>query len=137
MGVSSSPSCFNRLVQHIFADQQDFCRTYFDHIFVFTPSDSIDDHLPALEQVFERCKEQQLFIKLSKCTFCAEEIPCLGDRIGRDSVRMDPAKTELIRNWPVPQTKHELQSFLGTYVYVLRFCPDFAELSVHLIELTK
>ncbi|KAG6614674.1 reverse transcriptase [Phytophthora cinnamomi] len=137
MGVSSSPSCFNRLVQHIFADQQDFCRTYFDDIFVFTPSDSIDDHLAALEQVFERCKEQQLFIKLSKCTFCAEEIPCLGDRIGRDGVRMDPAKTELIRNWPVPQTKHELQSFLGTCVYVLRFCPDFAELSVPLIELTK
>ncbi|GMF48637.1 unnamed protein product [Phytophthora fragariaefolia] len=137
MGVSRSPSCFNRLVQHIFADQQDFCRTYFDDIFVFTPSDSIDDHLAALEQVFERCKEQQLFIKLSKCTFCAEEIPCLGDRIGRDGVRMDPAKTELIRNWPVPHTKHELQPFLGTCVYVLRFCPDFAELSVSLIELTK
>ncbi|KAG3035052.1 hypothetical protein PC121_g1762 [Phytophthora cactorum] len=93
MGVSSSPLGFNRLVQNIFSDQQDFCQTYFDGIFVFTSTGSIEDHLVVLEKVFERCKMQQLFIKLSKGTFCAAEIPCLGDRISWDDVRMDPPKS--------------------------------------------
>jgi len=50
---------------------------------------------------------------------------------------MDPAKATAIREWPTPHTKHHLQSFLGTCVYVLRFCPDFAEISAPLTELTK
>ncbi|KAE9001995.1 hypothetical protein PR001_g18376 [Phytophthora rubi] len=137
MGVSSSPSCFNRLVQAVFSDQQSFCQTYFDDIFVFTPTDSVEEHLTALEKVFQRCVDQKLYIKLSKCKFCADEIPCLGDFIGREGVRMDPAKGSVIKDWPVPRTKHQLQSFLGTCVYVLRFCRDFAALVAPLTELTK
>ncbi|OWZ01386.1 reverse transcriptase [Phytophthora megakarya] len=137
MGVSSSPSCFNRLVLSIFSDQRAFCQTYFDDIFVFTQSEEVGDHLAALEKVFQRCVDQNLYTKLSKCSFCATEIPCLGDFIGRDGVRMDPAKCKVITEFPVPRTKHQLQSFLGTCVYVLRFCRDFATLVAPLTELTK
>lgn len=76
-------------------------------------------------------------MKLSKCTFCAQEIPCLGDYIGRDDIRMDPDKIRCIVEWPTPRTKCELQSFLGTCVYVLKYCPDFASLSEPLTEVTK
>ncbi|OWZ02353.1 LOW QUALITY PROTEIN: LTR-Retrotransposon skipper [Phytophthora megakarya] len=40
MGISSSPACFHRLVQPIFNDYDSFCRTYFDNLFIFIPSDS-------------------------------------------------------------------------------------------------
>ncbi|GMF23320.1 unnamed protein product [Phytophthora fragariaefolia] len=124
MGVSSSPSCFNRLVQSIFDDYGDFCKTYFDD-------------LAALEKILQRCADEQLFVKIEKCVFCSPEIPCLGDFIGRDGVRMDPAKSETIRDWPRPTTKQELQSFLGANVYVMRFCKGFADHVALLTDLVK
>ncbi|POM79820.1 LOW QUALITY PROTEIN: Reverse transcriptase, partial [Phytophthora palmivora] len=137
MGLSCSPSAFNRLIQTIFSDQSDFCRAYFDDLFVFTNTESVNDHLTALDKVLARCEKEQLFIKLSKCTFCAEEIPCLGDYIGRQGIRMDPDKIRTIREWPTPRTKRELQSFLGTCVYVLKYCREFASLTAPLTDATR
>lgn len=137
MGLSCSPAAFNRLIQRVVADQSSFCKAYFDDLFVYTETSDMEDHLAALEKVLERCKEEQLYVKLSKCTFCASEIPCLGDFIGIHGIRMDPDKVGVIQNWPKPRTKRELQSFLGTCVYVLKYCPDFAEYSAPLTELTK
>ncbi|GMF28449.1 unnamed protein product [Phytophthora fragariaefolia] len=137
MGLSSSPFAFNRLMQSVFEDQRDFCRVYFDDLFVFTPSADMEEHFAGLDKVLARCEEQQLYVKLAKCTFCAPEIPCLGDFIGRDGVRMDPDKIRTIRDWPVPRTKRELQSFIGTCVYVLKYCKDFAVLTGPLTEATR
>ncbi|OWZ17316.1 polyprotein [Phytophthora megakarya] len=100
--------------------------TYFDNIFGFSSTDSIGDHL-----------EHQLFIKLSKFTFCATEILCLGDRIDCEDVKMDPAKVFSSGARPFVKTKHKIQSFLGKCVYVLRLCPSVAELCVPLVNLTK
>ncbi|OWZ17059.1 polyprotein [Phytophthora megakarya] len=102
MGLSCSPSAFNRLIRKVFEDQKDFCRAYFDDLFVFTESDSMEEHLDELEKVLELCKQEQLYVKLSKCTFCSREILCLSDFIGADGIRMDPDKANVIRNWPLP-----------------------------------
>ncbi|GMF51916.1 unnamed protein product [Phytophthora fragariaefolia] len=40
---------------------------------------------------------------------------------------MDPDKMKFIAEWPVPKTKKQMGSFLGTTVYVSRFCKDFAQ----------
>ncbi|ETO80890.1 hypothetical protein F444_04711 [Phytophthora nicotianae P1976] len=114
MGISSSPASFNRLVQSVFKDFDSFCRTYFDDLFVFTPTDSVE-----------------------KCVFCAHEIPCLGDIVGVEGVRIDPAKATAIRDWPLPKTKKDLQSFIGTCVYVSRFCAGFAEYIALLTEAVR
>ncbi|ETN00919.1 hypothetical protein PPTG_24175 [Phytophthora nicotianae INRA-310] len=116
MGLSCSPAAFNRLIQKVFADQSSFCKAYFDDLFVYPETNHVEDHLVALEKVLERCKAEQLYVKLSKCTFCASEIPCLGDFIGSRGIRMDPDKIRVIQNWPTPRSKRELQSFLGTSV---------------------
>ncbi|KAE8906165.1 hypothetical protein PF003_g10095 [Phytophthora fragariae] len=71
MGLACSPSVFNRMMQQVFSDQRSFCRAYFDDLFVFTKTASMEDHLEALDKVLKRCEEQQLYIKLEKCTFCA------------------------------------------------------------------
>ncbi|GMF40889.1 unnamed protein product [Phytophthora fragariaefolia] len=113
MGVSSSPSCFNRLVQAVFSDQQSFFQTYFDDIFVFTPTDSVEEHLTALEKVFQCCVDQKLYIKLSKCKLCADEIPCLGDFIGREGVRMDQPKAVSSRTGQCPAQNTSSNHFSG------------------------
>ncbi|GMF46936.1 unnamed protein product [Phytophthora fragariaefolia] len=52
-------------------------------------------------------------------------------------VKMDPAKAAAINDWPLPKTKRELQSCIGTCVYVSRFCPGFADYVAVLTELVK
>ncbi|ETP21928.1 hypothetical protein F441_04666 [Phytophthora nicotianae CJ01A1] len=110
MGISSSPASFNRLVQSVFKDFDSFCRTYFDDLFVFTPTDSVEVHMIALRKVLTRCAERQL---------------------------IDPAKATAIRDWPLPKTKKDLQSFIGTCVYVSRFCAGFAEYIALLTEAVR
>lgn len=124
-------------MQHVFSDQKAFCQAYFDDLIIFTKSTAIEDHLRALDAVLQRCQDQELYVKLAKCTFCSAEIPCLGDNSGRDGVRMDPDKIRVKREWPPPRTKRELQSFLGTCVYVLKFCENYADISAPLVEATK
>ncbi|OWZ10987.1 LOW QUALITY PROTEIN: polyprotein [Phytophthora megakarya] len=101
--------------------------------YLVTPWDSVvvqehvSEHLEALDRVLKRCEEQKLYLKLSKCQFCMNEIPCLGDFVERNGVHMDPGKVKIIADGPVPKTKKQLESFLGTTVYVSRFCKDFAQ----------
>ncbi|GMF52823.1 unnamed protein product [Phytophthora fragariaefolia] len=102
-------------------------RVYFDDIYVFKQSEDVADQVETLDRVLKRCEEQQLYVKLSKCQFCVDEIPCLGDFVGRKGIRMDPDKVKITAEWPVPKTKKQMESFLGTTVYVSRFCKGFAQ----------
>ncbi|KAF1321089.1 Retrovirus polyprotein, partial [Globisporangium splendens] len=137
MGLSGSPGTFDRLLQKVFSGLRDVMRVYFDDIYVFTKSPDVSEHVAALDRVLQRCEEQELCIKLSKCQFCVEEIPCLGDFVGRKGVWMDPDKVKIIQDWPVPKTKKQMESFLGTTVYVSRFCKDFAQFAGPLHESIK
>lgn len=137
MGLSNAPVTLNRVVTKIFKDLSDCVATYFDDIYVFTKDEDINVHLAAVENVFERCQGQQLYLKLAKSTICSREIPCLGDFVGVDGVRIDPDKVEVIREWPVPKTDKDLQANLGTTVYVQRFCEHYAEISAPLFNLVK
>lgn len=127
-GLAGAPSTFNRFVRHIFKELDDVARVYFDDMYVFTREKEIEVHVAALDRVLRRCEEKSLKIKLSKCVFAADEIPVLGDFVGRQGVRMDPEKAIVIRDWPVPKTRRELESFLGTVVYCQRFCREYGRL---------
>lgn len=136
-GLSGAPGSFNRLVQKIFKDMRDIVRVYFDDAFIFTKSESIEDHLIALDRFLARCASEQLYLKLSKCVFCAEEIPVLGDFVGRHGVRMDPDKVKVIQEWPIPTTKTEVKQFVGTIAYNQKFIKNFGELVAPLHTATQ
>ncbi|KAE8970243.1 Transposon Ty3-G Gag-Pol polyprotein, partial [Phytophthora rubi] len=137
MGLSNAPATFNEGIRRILADLSDICQCYFDDIYIHTKSNSLDEHLEALDRILARLEEHKFYVKLSKCVFCVDEIPCLGDYVGRNGVRIDPKKVEVLRDWPLPHTRSELQSFLGTAVYVQRFCRDFASDAGPLFEMLK
>ncbi|GMF44478.1 unnamed protein product [Phytophthora fragariaefolia] len=90
-GVSNAPATMHRLTSSLLKGLT-HTRLFYDDIYVFTKSKNIDEHLRALCDVLEILKKNKLYVKLSKCVFYAEEIPCLGDFIGRNGVRIDPDK---------------------------------------------
>ncbi|KAE9274021.1 hypothetical protein PF008_g29700 [Phytophthora fragariae] len=126
----------HRLTSKLFRDLKN-TKSFYDDIYVFTKSNSIQEHLKALRKTLDILRDNKLYVKLAKCVFCANEIPCLGDFVGRDGVRMDPDKVQTIKDWPVPRNQEELHSFLGLTVYVQRFWPEYASLTATMFALLK
>ncbi|RAW27270.1 hypothetical protein PC110_g16334 [Phytophthora cactorum] len=112
-------------------------KSFYDDTYIFTKSRNIGDHLEALRKTLDILRDNKLYVKLFQCVFCAEDIPCLGDFVGRDGVRMDPDKVQTIKDWPVPRSQEELQSFLGLTGYVQRFCREYASLTATMLALLK
>ncbi|POM71969.1 RxLR effector candidate protein [Phytophthora palmivora] len=83
MGVCNAPATMHRLTSKIFRDLKN-TGSFYDDIYIFTKSPRIEDHRDVLRETLDILPENKLYVKLSKCIFCAEEIPYLGDFVGRN-----------------------------------------------------
>ena len=50
---------------------------------------------------------------------------------------MDPAKVSVVKDWPVPKSRHDMQKFLGLTNYFRKFILGYAKLVEPLQQLTK
>ena len=100
-GLSNAPSTFMRLMNHIFkAFIGRFMVVYFDDILVF--SNSLDDHLRHLRDVFSILRTQKLYANANKCHFLRQEVIFLGYLVSVTGIRMDTSKIDAIATWPTP-----------------------------------
>lgn len=104
-----------------------FVLVFFDDILIY--SCSWEEHLRHLETVFEILQQQQLYTKLSKCSFGKQEVNYLGHVISRKGVAADPEKVYAILDWPSPKTVKELRSFLGLTRYYRKFVHHYGAIS--------
>lgn len=98
-----------------------FCMVYLDDILVFSRDEQ--QHREHLHWVFSKLREHSLHVKRAKCTFGADQIEYLGHLVTAEGVKPDPAKTEVVRSWPVPANLREVQSFLGMSNYYSHYIP--------------
>ena len=54
-----------------------------------------------------------------------------------EGIATDPEKIRCVKDWPVPQTLEQLQSFLGLVGYYRRFIKDFSKISRPLYDMFK
>ncbi len=66
-------------------------------------------------------------IKLSKCLFLQKAVNYFGHIISEDGLRPDPKLTGAIRNYPTPQNKNQVKSFLGLSGYYRKFIWDYVK----------
>ena len=64
-----------------------------------------EEHVEALDRVFERVNKYGLFFRPDKCKVFTKEIKFLGHIISEDGVATDPDKTKAVRDMPKPRTK--------------------------------
>ncbi|GJU61172.1 putative nucleotidyltransferase, ribonuclease H, partial [Tanacetum coccineum] len=75
-------------------------------------SRSVDDHKRHLREVLETLRKEKLYAKFSKCEFWLRKVQFLGHVVGKDGIKVDPAKIESIKKWESPKTLTEIRSFL-------------------------
>ena len=110
--LANAPAVFQALVNNVLRDLLNHSVfVYFDDILIF--SRDLEKHQRHVRLVLQRLSENHLFVKAEKCTFHASSVPFLGYVVEKGQLRPDPEKTLVVENWPQPQSRKDLQSFLG------------------------
>jgi transposase InsO family protein len=135
-GLTGGPATFQQFVNDNFLDFLDeFLVAYLDDLVIY--SDNLQDHQKHVKKVLQRLREIGLQADIDKCEFHVFETKFLGLIVGRDGVRMDPAKIQAIVEWATPRHLKEVQAFLGFINFYRRFIEGFSKLAKPLVNLTK
>ena len=119
-GLRTSAAGFQRWIDRMFqAERNKFVVVFLDDILVY--SHDVDKHLEHLDTVFQRLRENGLYLKFGKCKWLQESVSYLGHVVGKEGISTDPEKCEVIRNWARPKSAAEVGSFLGLANYYRRF----------------
>ena len=97
---------------------------YIDDIVIAT--ETIEDHLERIKEVFECLREAGFKMRAEKCDFMRTETKYLGRVVSAEGIKPDPAAVSKIQEWMPPRNKEELQSFLGFANYYRDFIPFHA-----------
>ena len=95
-GLATTVSTFQYLMSQVLTGLNHFTFTYLDDILIF--SNSWEEHLQHLENVFNRFKSASLKIKLNKCQFFKKKLHYLCHKISAEGLEPLPEKLEGIKN---------------------------------------
>ena len=108
---------------------------YIDDVLVF--AETIEECQEQTKQVLDRMKEEDLHLKLAKCTFDQTEVEYLGLVVKNGEVLMDSTKLKAIEQWEPPKLVKAVRSFIGFCNFYRKFIPNFSALAQLLHDLTK
>ena len=136
-GLMNSPATFQMMMNDIFCDMiaEEVICVYLDDILIFTKM--LSEHWTITQRVLECLQEYNLCLKPEKCEFEHTQIEYLGVIILEGMVEMDLVKVSGVLEWPEPQNKREVQSFVGFVNFYQQFIKDFSHHACALFDLTK
>jgi hypothetical protein len=102
-GAINAPRVFQRIMNIVLSGLSfDICLAYLDDVICF--SEDMESHRRHLQMIFDRLREANLMLHPSKCDFAKKETKFLGHIISGEYIRVDPAKTEKVVNFPRPRS---------------------------------
>ncbi|GFS97391.1 uncharacterized protein K02A2.6 [Trichonephila clavipes] len=109
-GLRNAPSTFQRFITEVLYGL-DFVFPYLDDVLVASSTE--EEHSEHLKMVFERFQQYGLRINVSKSVMGAAQVEYLGFLITAEGSRPLPEKVQAIFNYKLPETIHDLRTFLG------------------------
>ncbi|KAJ1040162.1 hypothetical protein NDA10_002624 [Ustilago hordei] len=135
-GLANAPAHFQSFINDIFRDIIGvYVVVYLDDFLIF--SDTEEVHVKHVTEVLTRLRSNRLFAKLSKCEFHTKTVEFLGYIIKPTGIEMDPEKVRIVKEWPMPESIHDIQRFLGFANFYRRFIAHFARIAKPLTALVK
>ena len=128
LGLTGSPPVFpSRMEKFLVGLTWKSATPYLDDFFIF--SQTAEELIERLREVFQRFKDANLKINLTKCKLFRQHVPFLGQIVSQDGIQADPAKTSAVRQYPVPKSVTEFKSFLELCSNNQRYVCDFATIA--------
>lgn len=132
-GTKDSMPALIKALQIVLGDL-DFVTFYVDDILIH--SIDVEEHLRHLQIVLDRLSEAGFTLNVEKCEWAKSSVEFVGMIVSGDGTAPKEDKVESIRNYPVPKTKKEVQSFLGVVGFYRNYIPNFADIAEPLHKLT-
>ena len=82
---------------------------YIDDIVIAT--ETVEDHMVRLSEVFECLRDAGFKMRVAGCDFTKSEYKYLGQVVSAEGIRSDTKAVVKLRDWEIPRTKTEMQSF--------------------------
>jgi hypothetical protein len=134
-GDANAPATMMRNMTTIFGDIiGEYVWVYLDDVVVF--SQSVQEHMQHLREIFKRLQNASFYLKLNKCQLMQKSIKLLGHTIENGKIMPAPEKIRRIMDWEIPKTKKQLQAFIGLVNYVAPHLLHAATVTAPLTELT-
>ncbi|KAE8228368.1 hypothetical protein CF326_g6702 [Tilletia indica] len=135
-GLRNAPSFFQRFMDKVLGPLRwNQAVIYIDDAVVAT--ETMDEHLYALEQLFKSAEAVGLKFSPAKCTFAVPSLVLLGRKISGAGVAIWKDRAQAVEHLPRPSTLQELYHTLGLFGYYRAFIPKFAALASPLTSLLK
>ena len=134
-GIATSPDFLKDLMNKLFFGFGSFCVVYMDDLLIF--SDSPEQHLEHLEQIFAKFRTSNLKVKLSKSDFFKEELEFLGHKIGIHGISPADGKISAIQRIKPPKNVREVRAVIGLLGFLNFFIPAYSETIRHMTKLTR
>jgi hypothetical protein len=135
-GPTNGPASFQRFINNtLFEYLNVFCSAYMDDILIY--SKDAKDHMRHVRLVLLKLREAGLQVDINKSEFGVTKTKYLGLVVSTEGIEMDPEKTQVIRDWEIPRSVTETQSFVGFCNFYRRFIKNFSRILRPVIELTK
>ena len=135
-GLMNAPHIFQETMSKLLQGLEAFAIAYIDDVLIFSKG-SLDDHISKVQLVMDRITKHKLKLKLNKCQWALQQIEYLGFIVSKKGVAPQQEKVKAIRALKPPTTVKLVRSFIGMCSFYRRFIPNFAELSIPLVNLTK
>ena len=134
--LTNAPATFQRMINNVLREYLDiFVVAYLDDILIF--SEHLEEHKEHVHKVLKALQDANLLVEPEKSAFHVKETVFLGHTIRPNEILMEQTKLDAVKEWPVPKTLKDVQSFVGFANYYRRFVRDFGSIAAPLTGLTK
>ena len=127
-GLCNAPATFQRainLVLHGLLWKS--VLAYLDDLIVL--GKTFEESLHNLEEVFCRLRKYNLKLKPRKCSLFHTTVEFLGRQVTHKGTQITETKLKLVKDWPPPKTRKDMQAYLGFMNYHREFISKFADLA--------
>ena len=133
-GMKNAASTFQRLM-NIVCSKVKNCVVYIDDVVIY--SNSWEDHLQSIRELFKAIQNANLVINLAKSDFSQAKITYLGFEVGYGKVLPKESNIQAILDFPVPKTRKIIRQFIGLAGYYRKFVLNFSDIVCPLTNLLK
>ena len=135
-GLTGAPAAFMKFVQFLFHHLLDRSVVVFvDDILIYSKTES--EHKRHVQEVLDILRENRLYAKLSKCQLFQSSVTFLGHVLSENGLSMEADKLKAVNEWPRPQNRKQILSFLGLCGYYRSFIENFSQIALPMTELLK
>jgi hypothetical protein len=134
-GLKNSPRTMARCMDKVLKGTSKFCSCLCDDITIF--SNSFEEHLCHLREIFFRLEEAGLTVSISKSEFCMKRMTVLGHCLENGTISpSDSHIADVMRIGP-QKTKSGVRALLGLLGYHRKMIANYADITLCLNQLLK